>query len=269
VQACGVSHTTVNAKDTHIPCQVEIKRLSKKIFQSFNTWAFKRQQPTEPGELLRFVERAVTRSGPIHFVLYWGKGPRSTIADPERDCLRFLSQMGERIRAEYPPGAHFTLIATDTHATHNGHSASDIRCYFTDLAALATPYDFTLRYLSDIVDIHKDRLIIAAPKAPTGLLDKLQPCAEKWYRGEGAVLDGAVQYYEMNMVEKQAVEMFFPHSIFVTFNNSQFRELFPELLPVFYMYSMRKGISVKPWFVDGGQTSAHQTETFETAAVAG
>ena len=268
MQVSSVSHTTVSVKETHVTCQAEIKKLSKKILQSFNTWAFKRQQPTEPAELLRSVERAVTRSAPIHFVLYWGRGPRSTVADPERACLSFLSHMGERIRAEYPPGAHFTLIATDTHALHNGHNASDIERYFTDLAASASPYDFSLRYLSGIVDSQKDHVVTVASKAPPGLLNKLAPCAEKWFRGEGAVLDGAAQYYDMNMVEKQAVELHFPHSVFVTFNNSQFRELFPDMLPVFYMYSMRKGISVKPWFVDCLETVTRPAETCETAEIA-
>jgi len=58
-----------------------------------------------------------------------------------------------------------------------------------------------------------------------------------------------VTYYRMNMVEKRAVEIAFPRSIFVTFNGSEFRCLFPEQLPIFYMYSLRRGVSVKPWFL--------------------
>ena len=38
-------------------------------------------------------------------------------------------------------------------------------------------------------------------------------------------------------------------SIFITFNGSEFRCLFPERLPIFYMYSLRRGVSVKPWFL--------------------
>jgi L-tyrosine isonitrile synthase len=56
-------------------------------------------------------------------------------------------------------------------------------------------------------------------------------------------------YYQINMVEKRAVEMAFPHSIFITFNGSRLRVLFPKRLPIFYMYSLRRGFSVKPWFV--------------------
>src|SRR5262249_39787820 len=53
----------------------------------------------------------------------------------------------------------------------------------------------------------------------------------------------------MNMQEKRAVERAFPSSIFITFNGSLLRALFPEQLPVFYRYSLRRGTSVKPWFL--------------------
>jgi len=51
------------------------------------------------------------------------------------------------------------------------------------------------------------------------------------------------------MVEKRAVELAFPHSIFVTFNGSEFRSLFPENMPIFFMYSIKRGVSAKPWFL--------------------
>ena len=51
------------------------------------------------------------------------------------------------------------------------------------------------------------------------------------------------------MIERRAVELTFPRSIFVTFNGSEFRGLFPQRLPIFYMYSLRRGVSVKPWFL--------------------
>jgi hypothetical protein len=53
------------------------------------------------------------------------------------------------------------------------------------------------------------------------------------------------------MIERRAVELAFPSSIFVTFNGSELRSLFPDNLPIFYMYSVRRGISSKPWFLPG------------------
>jgi L-tyrosine isonitrile synthase len=63
------------------------------------------------------------------------------------------------------------------------------------------------------------------------------------------VQEGAVTYLRMNLIEQRVVERAFPRSIFVTFNGSEMRALFPRQLPIFYMYSLRRGISVKPWFL--------------------
>ncbi len=45
------------------------------------------------------------------------------------------------------------------------------------------------------------------------------------------------------------MERAFSRSIFVTFNGSPLRRLFPDGLPIFYMFSFRHGISDKPWFL--------------------
>ena len=71
----------------------------------------------------------------------------------------------------------------------------------------------------------------------------------RWYRGEGSPEEGARRYYDMNMVEKQVIELFFPSSIFATFNGREHRDLFPDKLPIFFMYSLKRGTSVKPWFL--------------------
>ena len=70
----------------------------------------------------------------------------------------------------------------------------------------------------------------------------------------------------MNMREKRAVELEFPNAVFITFSGSELRELFPAAMPIFYMYSVRKGISVKPWFIDDAQVG--QAAVALAAAVA-
>ncbi len=73
--------------------------------------------------------------------------------------------------------------------------------------------------------------------------------AEKWYNGGGTVEEGALRYLRMNLIEQRVVERAFPDAIFVTFNGSELRGLFPRQLPIFYMYSLRRGMAVKPWFL--------------------
>jgi hypothetical protein len=71
----------------------------EKILQSFNTWAFKREQPDNAEAMLRTIADAVKNNRPIQFVLYWGKGPRSCLDTPDIACLDYLSALLRRIAA--------------------------------------------------------------------------------------------------------------------------------------------------------------------------
>jgi L-tyrosine isonitrile synthase len=220
------------------------------VVRSFNTWAFKREQPADPQLMERTVADAVSRGEPVSFVLYWGKGPRAHVAEPEITCLDFLGSLAKRVGEVYAAGATIELIFTDTHAGLNGHAPQTIQQYFAEVRAQAGERGFSTRLLSELTSAAQAS---AAPlddePAPEKVLQHLSTSAGKWYRGAGTARDGALKYYQMNMIEKRAVEFAYPHSIFVTFNGSDLRCLFPDRLPVFYMYSLRRGFSVKPWFL--------------------
>ncbi len=201
--------------------------------------------------MLQFVAEAHARRAPISFVQYWGKGLRPQLAAPEFACLDFLDSMMSRIDEIYEPGADFTLVFTDTHASLNGHSQASIQSYFQDLMLATRGRRFKVRLLSTLVnaagmcpDAMPER---QAP--PPDLLDELRVSAAKWFKGEGSTEEGAIRYFQANMLERKVMEREFPHSIFVTFNGSQLKSLFPESLPIFYMFSLRHGISDKPWFL--------------------
>ena len=127
----------------------------------------------------------------------------------------------------------------------------EIDSYFAGISEAAAERGFATRRLSDIVAA----AATALPPDPTHGLDaevlaRLTKCAAKWYGGPGDASSGARQYLALNLQEKHAVEVAYPGSIFVTFNSSDFRSIFPDRLPIFYMYSIKKGVAVKPWFMD-------------------
>lgn len=126
------------------------KKTVSGVIKSFNTWRFKREQPSDTILLEDFVAGAVSAGTKIPFVLYWGKGLRSCAGMNERACIDFLSEMGERIQKVYSPGAHFDILFTDTHAKLNGHNPFDIDCYLESLRAEAGS-DFLVWRLSDVV----------------------------------------------------------------------------------------------------------------------
>ena len=219
------------------------------VLRAFNTWAYKRQQPDNVEQLLAQIEVAIEAKAPVEFCLYWGKGPRHKVSAAEIECLDYLCSLGTRIAAVYEHGARFTLIFTDTHATLNGHTRDNIDAYVGEMSVAAEARGFKTCFLSDLVSKAEADGCEPAP-VPLHLLDKLSVTAAKWYRGEGPVTLGALRYLEMNMIEKRAVEHAFPTTTFITFNGGEVRELFPENMPIFYMYSVRRGVAVKPWFIE-------------------
>jgi hypothetical protein len=222
--------------------------LAEKVVAAFNTWAFKREQPSDLSAMTQVAADAIGRGEPVGFVLYWGKGPRCFAGEPEAQTLDYLARLGERVQSVYAGGASFTLILTDTHAGLNGHLPACIDQYYASVEAQLGHGGFSTCRLSRLVTD------LGAQDGPADevCLDtvrKLQGSAEKWYRGDGTAEDGALRYYRLNMVERRAVEQAFPRSIFITFSGSELRSLFPQRLPVFYMYSLRRGVGVKPWFL--------------------
>lgn len=228
------------------------EQLVEKILQAFNTWSFKREQPDNLVTLREAIGHAVQRNEPIPFVLYWGKGPRRQAGKPEIDSLNYLGAFADRIRRVYGAGVAIRLICTDTHAELNGHAPQAVRDYFASMLTEAHARGFTDCRLSKLVRAVKDAERTEPNRNiepdPATLL-RLSECAAKWYRGEGSASEGAIEYFRLNMVEKRAVEFAFPHAIFVTFNGSEFRSLFPDNMPVFFMYSIKRGVSAKPWFL--------------------
>ncbi len=225
--------------------------LVEKILQSFNTWSFKREQPDDLAALRQMIAHAVHLKEPVRFALYWGKGPRNQTGAPETACLNYLGSFADRIRSVYDKGADLCLICTDTHANLNGHLPQAIDDYFGSVRTEAQARGFTDCRLSDLVQMARNAGVqIDEAVDPDPLtFQKLSDCAAKWYRGEGSASEGAIEYYRMNMLEKRAVELAFPNAVFITFNGSEFRCLFPDRMPIFYMYSLKRGVAVKPWFL--------------------
>jgi len=221
------------------------------VLRAFNTWAFKREQPSDPQLMVKMVSESIALGAAIPFVLYWGKGPRCKIAQPDIDCLDYLARLAHRVKQAYQPGASIRLIFTDTHAELNGHSPHSMRRYFTEVDAAARQRGFHSCWLGPITRASAEAACgaLAHHDISQEALTRLFASARKWYRGKGTYEEGALQYFRMNTVERRAVELAFPGSIFVTFNGSEHSILFPQRLPIFYMYSLRRGVSIKPWYL--------------------
>jgi hypothetical protein len=225
----------------------------EQVLKSFNTRSFKREQPDNPALMLDVISRAIAAKHPVPFVMYWGKGLRPLLAAPEYACLDYLASMLRRVAGVYRPGAKLSLVFTDTHASLNGHSRESIASYFADFGAAARVHGFEVSKLTSLMaasDIEALSDTSRDHERPSDeLMAGLSASAAKWFKGEGTAEQGALRYYRANMVERRVMGARFPDTIFVTFNGSSLRNMFPDNLPIFYMYSVRHGISDKPWFL--------------------
>jgi L-tyrosine isonitrile synthase len=221
----------------------------ERILAAFNVRTFRREPPGDEQLMLQFIARAIAFNEPVPFIMYWGKGPRPVMAKPDLDCIAFLDAMLDRVREVYAHGAKLKLLFTDTHALLNGHAPDTVRSYFGEIAHYVRERGTETCWLGDVVRTSGLAESKAEDEMPRELGERLTASAKKWYFGEGTVEEGALRYYRANLVERRAVETLYPHAIMITFNTSALRALLPLGLPVFYMYSMRRGLSVKPWFV--------------------
>ena len=165
--------------------------------------------------MLNVISHTIRRSEPLAFAVYWGKGPRCSLADPDMQCLDFLGAFSDRVKKGYAPGVALNLIFTDTHAELNGYSQPGIEKYFHEVGAFARERGMCTRRLGELV-----RVSNIAPATDLNEADieeatllKLIASARKWYRGSGTPEDGARTYYRMNMVERRAVPEFDLHNI--------------------------------------------------------
>jgi hypothetical protein len=226
----------------------QIRQQAHAVFASFNTWAFKREQPSDPDRIVATIAGAIASERPVRFVLYWGKGPRPVVGTPERSCIAYLGRLLGRVATAHPPGGHLELVFTDTHALLNGHSVASTESYLQSVRQACDALPVTCTRLSSICSALPDPSGVEEP-ADEALLTLLEPSAARWYRGSGGPRAGAERYLAMNLAEKRAVEATFPDAIFLTFNGSALRGLFPDRLGIFYMYSIKKGVADKPWFM--------------------
>lgn len=223
------------------------------VLAAFNTWSFKREQPDDREKLVALIAKAAAANRPVSFVLYWGKGPRETACQHEAACLAYLKSMQDRIKKVYAPGADITLIFTDSHAALNGYQTLSYARYFRSVQQMLPDARFETCHLASLVRDARPLLAdehLTDQEPSDALLQSLVTSANKWYKGGGDAAEGARAYFKANMIERRAVELAFPDSVFVTFNGSEVRDLFPTRMPIFYMYSLKKGFAVKPWFMD-------------------
>lgn len=223
---------------------------AENILQTFNTWQYKREQPSSLEMVAEVIKNNIAQKNPIKFVMYWGKGKKETSNDKEEKALTYLYKMLSKVESIYPVGFNLVIVFTDTHARLNGYTEKEIKRYYDSVKKLSSKYNFNFLYLSELVEYKEEVLLekVEDIKIHPKLMDSLINSSKKHFKKEKDFVLGAKLYYLQNQIEKKVIDETFSDSIFLTYNSNELDGILPEQIPIFYMYSLKKGTSIKPWF---------------------
>ena len=139
----------------------------------------------------------------------------------------------------------FMKAYTDTHIQLNEYDGQASKIYFDSLSEAISSHGFDIVRMSNLLP---DNRPMESVLAKGGLLKELTKSASRRYQGEKNITDVAQAYYQQNLVEREIIQENFPDAIFLTYNGSKMNPIFPKKMPIFHMYSTKKGDSEKPWF---------------------
>lgn len=231
---------------------VKTNILSSQVLNSFNTWRFKSEQPKDKEAFLNIISNCINEDKPIKFALYWGKGDRNIAGVNEKAAFKYLSDFFNTLKKEYPKGSEVSIIFTDTHAKLNGYSNQTINEYYSSISKMTEADNFKTVLLSDLIGSSPDKPLITESeyKISDALFKKLKIACQKHDKSGRNIEEGAKLYFQQTQIENKIITQKYHDNIFLTYNSSDYNEVLPTSLPIFYMNSIRKGIKIKPWFMD-------------------
>lgn len=244
------------------------------IFKLLNGKAMRRTQPYagDAEEAVARIEQSVATNTPIPLMMYWGKAKRDTIDAPEQEAIASLAKHLGKISASYAPGIDLNLVFVDTHVAFNGVPYTDDYiaalkdAFETAFAAYPNLHVYVSRAsehlqfqpTSDGQGFKEfDTLAEHAQNSdiPASVKQALAERATRYYHRSNHTPEIAgTMYYELCKLEQKPMGEAFKNHLFLTYNNATAggKKHFgvPEGIPAICLYSMKRGVTDKPWNAD-------------------
>jgi hypothetical protein len=203
------------------------------------------------------VALAMARKRVVDVTMLWGVGTRNCVGIWEESALKHLGRLDSAVKKSWALGLGFTIIFADIHAGLNNIPHDIVKQYLESLRCLltATPFDVKLVLLSSlwgeagfqIEDVLScARLTEKSTKSYN--FPRLVESARKRFHG-GDPEKGARDYLAAREVDNKVITSFYPQAIHATYNDPEsMKWLQPSGVPVIYLWSIKKGRSMPPWF---------------------
>lgn len=215
------------------------------IYKLITKREYKREKPLNSILLKKVISENIYKNKPLNFVMYWGKWYRNSFSDVESIVFERLYKYFSYITKYYTPWINLSIIYADSHAKLNWFDNYSIDSYKNSLKNFELKFWFKLFSMSELYkDIIDDNFILNE-----AFIEELVKKTKKHYLWEEDYYLVAKKYYLMNLKEKKNIEERFNDSIFLTYNWSDMNEILPTKLPIVYIYSLKRWISNKPWFI--------------------
>jgi len=233
-----------------------LKQKHDLILHELKKGKISRSPPFREFELLELLKEKVKQGKPIPLIGFWGASDKKHADSNDFACIKNLAELNESIKSFFPLGIEFTFILSDMHAELNGFSKKNYAVYLKEIASLLKKHKFKSVYLSSLWKKHfisKQKILkVISSKSfhwkNSLLSQKLLIQAEKHHKLADP-LKGAQVYFVARTLESKAITKQFSKHIFFAFSSSLFQPIYPNL-PTLFFYSLKKGFSKAPWFLD-------------------
>ncbi len=232
---------------------------AREIIGRFNTQKIRRARSPDIDRIEDLVQGALLRRGAFEFAGYWGVGAREELGTADRFALERLRTIVEAVNdcAGYPMGS-VRLILADLHGRSNEVKAEIIDRYLGAVGEEATRMGFETELLSSIWErygLDFDTVVGAINDPVFEERWASFPLREDFVRRAARHCDDtrraeevARRYHAVTHEDRQVLTRHLDGCIFFTYGEPEFRGIQPEL-PVVFWYSLKKGVSERPWFI--------------------
>jgi hypothetical protein len=235
---------------------------SRSATSVFNTQKIKRANTPDLENIHQLIQSHLLDGTNFYFIGYWGVGTKSSVNHADLSALDRLKNIVDSVNAILGENrVKAKLILADIHGYCNNIPVETIKKYFAQIKEECDKRHFEYELLGSIwkeYGLDYDAVIHSIEESRFTrewnrfILkeDLIRQANRRSMHNCLPAETAAKQYYAITKAEKSILAQRFKGNIFFTYSSLNLKFLLPDL-PTVYWFSIKKGISERPWFITG------------------
>ncbi len=235
------------------PQFIELKT-EDKIISLFNNRDISRDILFKEDVMAQLIKNCIDNKKSINIVGFWGASDKKKIDYHDKEAIKKFVELNDMTKKIHTKGIKFIFILADEHARLNKYPKSNYSNYLKQINKELHAAGFETILLSKLWE--KRGL------SDTKINSKLKKLDErKWNdlknrkeliksaknKGFKDPEKEAKRYYINRILESKIMEKEFPNSIFHTYGEDLYQNLYPNM-PTMYLWVGKRGYTHSPWF---------------------